>query len=302
MLNVGLIGPGPDWETRYRPALANLRGRLRVRSVYAPVHGLALQVAAELECEAAAGLVSLVEQPGLRAVIVLDTAWCGDVPVRLACAAGKPAFLASRLGEGRAPLRDLCECACAADVTLMPELAWRYTPATARLRELMATKLGRPIEISLSAGTPVENDRETFHSPLLANPIAEWIDWCCSIVGIVPAEIRHISMAGGSSGRHILFRQPSAGGEPPRATIRCHANGEDPGFQARIRCAKGVAELVGPSTIRWEAGAAPVEEKLTGDRRAVELMLDHFARRVVGGLIPVPTLEDACRALELAGG
>jgi hypothetical protein len=41
-------------------------------------------------------------------------------------------------------------------------------------------------------------------------------------------------------------------------------------------------------------------ESLTTDRTDVEVMLDHFTRRVLGGLIPVPTLEDVQRARELS--
>lgn len=302
MLNVGLIGPGPEWESRYRPALANLRGRLRVRSVYAPVYGLAMQVASELDCVPSPGLVALVEQPDLRAIIVLDTAWCGDVPVRLACAAGKPAFLASRLGEGTGRLRNLCDCAGSAGITLMPELAWRYTPATARLRELTATKLGRPLEISVTAGAWVSNGQGTLHSMLLGDPLAELIDWCCCIVGIPPLQVETVHAGNGTAARRIQFRRPTAGGAAPQAQIRIRTASDCSGFEAVVRCANGVAELIGSTTIRWDSGTGQIEECLTGERHAVELMLDHFARRVVGGLIPVPTLEDACRALELAGG
>jgi hypothetical protein len=38
---------------------------------------------------------------------------------------------------------------------------------------------------------------------------------------------------------------------------------------------------------------------LTGEREDLELMLDHFARRVAGGLVPVPTFEDLQHAWSL---
>jgi hypothetical protein len=38
---------------------------------------------------------------------------------------------------------------------------------------------------------------------------------------------------------------------------------------------------------------------LSHDRPEVEVMLDHFCRRVVGGLIPVADLLDICRSLHL---
>jgi hypothetical protein len=52
--------------------------------------------------------------------------------------------------------------------------------------------------------------------------------------------------------------------------------------------------------VTWESSKEKARESLISDRPAVEVMLDHFTRRVVGGLIPVPTLEDLCRAFQLA--
>src|SRR5205823_11167174 len=97
MLNVGLIGLGSEWEQRYRPALAKLQQRLRVRCVYAPVITHAEQVAVELGCDVAPGIMTLIEREDVRALLVLDTAWYSDAPARFACQVGKPAFLAGRL-------------------------------------------------------------------------------------------------------------------------------------------------------------------------------------------------------------
>ena len=49
----------------------------------------------------------------------------------------------------------------------------------------------------------------------------------------------------------------------------------------------------------WESAGKREIESLDSERAAVEVMLDHFSRRVVGGLIPVPTLDDFCRASRL---
>ena len=99
MLNVGLIGLGPEWERRYFPALVKLRHRIRVRSVYAPVITHAEQVSAEFDCDVAPGLVALMEREDVRALLVLDAAWYAGIPARFACQAGKPAFLAGLLAE-----------------------------------------------------------------------------------------------------------------------------------------------------------------------------------------------------------
>ena len=48
MLNIGVIGLGPDWETRHRPALARLARRIRIAAVYDAVTPRAERVADEL--------------------------------------------------------------------------------------------------------------------------------------------------------------------------------------------------------------------------------------------------------------
>ena len=40
-------------------------------------------------------------------------------------------------------------------------------------------------------------------------------------------------------------------------------------------------------------------ESLTADRTEVEVMIDHFCRRLAGGLIPVADISDVCRCLRL---
>jgi hypothetical protein len=56
----------------------------------------------------------------------------------------------------------------------------------------------------------------------------------------------------------------------------------------------------GAAQVAWETAREARVESLTGERADVEVMLDHFSRRVVGGLIPVPTLDDLCLAFRLA--
>ena len=65
-----------------------------------------------------------------------------------------------------------------------------------------------------------------------------------------------------------------------------------------------MAVLEGPQEMMWHPGGGEsagerIVESLAADRPDVEVMLDHFCRRVVGGLIPVPTLDDLCRAFQL---
>ena len=51
--------------------------------------------------------------------------------------------------------------------------------------------------------------------------------------------------------------------------------------------------------LSWVSDGERRVESLVSERSEVEVMLDHFCRRVVGGLIPVADLADICSHLRL---
>src|SRR4029077_5389566 len=122
-----LIGLGSEWQDRYRPALAKLQQRLRVRCVYAPGAPYAKQVAVELGCDVAPGIMALIERDDVRALLVLDTAWYSGAPAQFACQVGKPAYLAGRLVHRLEIAGGLARRAAETGVTLMPDFGHRYT-------------------------------------------------------------------------------------------------------------------------------------------------------------------------------
>jgi predicted dehydrogenase len=314
MLHIGLIGVGAEWERAFGPALAELRRRLRVRCVYAPVATRAEQAAAELDCEIADGMLALLEREEVRAVLVLDSAWYAQLPAQLACQAGKPAFIAAPLGP-RLPIAEpLLRHAAEAGITLMADFRSRYTPATSRLRELIATRLGHAMSIVVEPGTPEFEVEELLPAQIARELLASTIDWCANLVGTSAVSVRSVrNAADGRAGvleAGLEFRR-SAAADAPTASIRidladigAQTNRPDAEtgapFRAEIRCTKGRAVIEGPRRIRWESEGESRSELLESDRGAVQVMLDHFTRRVVGGLIPVPTLDDAVRAFQLA--
>jgi predicted dehydrogenase len=340
MLNVGLVGLGPEWEHRYRPALAKLGRRLAVRSVHSSIVSQAVQAAAELGCDVAPGLLSLMERDDVQAILVLDTAWYGSVPAQFACQVGKPAFLASRLAHHVCEAGELLRQAAQTGVTLMPDFGHRYTPATSRLRELIATRLGRPqilvvdVAAAFHPAAIIQNTVAESALPEVARDVlAVAVDWSMNLVGALPLEVR-AARNGSVVDRlelNVEFRRPSGGGAAPTALIRLAANSTAPStngsetsiaLRASVECEHGLALLEGPQQVTWyvrkgelakgnlagreltsgelaigELAGERFAESLASDRPDVEVMLDHFSRRVVGGLIPVPTLDDLCRAL-----
>jgi predicted dehydrogenase len=250
----------------------------------------------------------------VRALLVLDAAWYAGIPARFACQAGKPAFLAGRLMHRLPMAEELMQRAAETGVTLMPDFSHRYTPGTSRLRELVASRLGRPLEIAVDAAA-VKTDSGGDESLPVArrDVLAATIDWCTNLVGTPPAIVRAAPVSDANSNSlsevHIEFRRPAAGGHAARATIRLledtagsvsDCDGTEISLLACVKCANGIAFLEGPRQVTWEHKGERLGETLVADRAGVEVMLDHFTRRVVGGLIPVPTLEDLCRAYQLA--
>src|SRR5205823_226702 len=94
---------------------------------------------------------------------------------------------------------------------------------------------------------------------------------------------------------NIEFRRPSGGGVAPQALIRLAANAILPStngsdttvaLRASVECIHGMALLEGPQDVTWNLGTGDragqrFVESLASDRPDVEVMLDHFSRRVV---------------------
>lgn len=310
MVHVGLIGAGPLWDAQYRPALEKLRERIRVTVVYHPVAHRAEQIAAASRAVAAEGLLSLLRHPDVDAVIVVETGWPGSSLYDLLAAVDKPVLIAAGLGDDVVRLRGLYESGKAAGRTIMPALGRRYTPATGRLQELIATQIGPPQEISVDALLPEGNGEFTESSVGL-------FDWCRHVLRARPFRVHsaRLSPSAGNdrSGKadctvRIDFHPSEAGEEPPHAELRLRRG--QPTTNAvppregevihEIVCRAGQAVLGPQADIIWTRNGQSVTESLTTERSEVEVMLDLFCRRVVGGLIPVADVADICLGIQIA--
>jgi len=317
MVNVGIIGLGSHWDRVYAPLLRKFRSRIAVRAVYDPIAERAEHVADEWEAAVSHGMLSLLERTDVRAVLLLDMAWYGHEALHLIRAQHKPAYIAGRLGDDADRLSQHYEAAQSEGLMLMPELGSRYTPSTARLRELIATRIGRPHRVSLEVACQGEWI-EGGHPDATCMPyLVDLFDWCRYVVRSVPLRLcaKRGDNNGASSGPNlsiaIEYAEPRDGGARPVADIHLLAasrasDAPECSLTAReVQCERGRAILPADADISWATSAKPSEsesvtESLQSDRPATEVMLDHFCRRVSGGLIPVADIADVCLGLNTA--
>lgn len=306
-VNLGLIGLGPFWESRFRPALTKLSAKLQVVAVYDNVVSRAEQAAREMNAHVVGGVSALADRADVQALLLLDVGWQGAAVLRLLCGRRKPILVATRVDADLSELRHWHEQAVSHGVTIMPAFPRRCTPASNRLQELMATQLGRPLRIEISI-SPVSLNPVPFatssdfggHTPPSLDPLLEWTDWCHYLFRTVPQQVTRRS-----DGQGLRLDFPplvqNAGGTLPRVadlSLGLTGTTTDPlqHDEVQLHCERGDARLLGPTTIEWTADGSTQSEELTAERTETEVLLDHFCRRVIGGLIPMPSLDDLIRA------
>lgn len=301
LLALGLIGVGPSWERRYRPAVRRLSERLCIRVVHDPVLSRAQAVAQETGADVADGLMQVIDHPGLNGVLVLDSGWYGLAPAEFACERQKPLFLGGNWLDPPAHWQRLAESAQHRGVMLVPELPLRFQPATTRLRELIASRLGpvRGVQVRIHTAPHAE-------AASLKEALAAAVDWCSYVTRRSVDALTVVTSNGVIAERRwaLTFRPDARGIGLTPAEIgvmelpHLGAESRDSSLHAVVECEQGQAVLENATTIRWSmSNSAESAECLAQERPDVEVMLDQFCRRLVGGLIPTATLSDVAVAL-----
>lgn len=306
MVNVGIVGLGPEWEVSYRPALLSLRDRIRVSCIYDPVFNRAQQAADQANAIAAESIVALRERPDIRAFLLLDVGWHRWEALKLLCAARKPTYVETASPGDVDALRLIHQSAANVGLPLVPALRYRYMPATVRLRELMATRLGSPKEIRIEATIePVhggDSEADAGRRDLIG-----MLDWCRYFFQATPDRLQATSLNGAAHASlknceivvHFTEKASDGSGSQARLLVSPAETSNAASLRCIAHCRKGTAVITGPSSIEWTLGSDRIQESLAGERSEFELMLDLFCRRVVGGLVPVADLSDLLRSVDL---
>ena len=308
-VNFGLIGLGPFWESRYRPALAKLEPRLKVVGVYDNVLSRADQAARETHSRVVEGITALVDRPDVQALLWLEAGWQGSTILGLLCDRRKPVLMAARCPLSLPEWQQVREQVAAHGLTIFPAFPKRCTPASNRLQELLATQLGQPLRIDVSI-SPASLEAVPFATeadfggvtPPPEDPLLDWTDWTQYLFRALPQEV--IRRGDGQGWRLDFAPLSSSGNTEPRiaelSLSPAPPVADQPTLdEVRLQCERGEARILGSCLLEWTVDGVANSESLTAERTETEVLLDHFCRRVVGGLIPVPDLGDLCRAKQV---
>lgn len=311
-LRVGVVGLGRAWQTRHRPALRSLNDRFEVRAVCDAVAHRAKQAADDFQASAVDGFRALAARPDIDAVLLLSARWYGSLPIFAACDAGKAIFCAASLDLAADEARRIRQRVDQSGVAFVAEFPYRRQPATTRLKELIATRLGAPRLIFCHQRISVEKlQRETDGARM--REMLEAVDWCSFVAGRRPSSVTGVShrVTPEASGDdyHMMSLDFSTGVRPGAeivAQISCgryiprewpEAITFRPPAGMQVACENGVAFIDPPSTLIWFDHAGRHLESLESERPVGELLLCDFHRAVTSLVRNTASLEDAYQAL-----
>ena len=316
-LRVGLVGLGEAWQQRHAPALRALADRFEVRAVCDQVSHRAEQVAAEFGAMAVDGYRALVHREDVDAVLVLGAQWSGHLPILAACEAGKAVYCAAAIDLKPEDTQLVKQRVEQAGIAFMAEFARRQAPATIRLKELIATRLGAPRLLFChrrSGAEPCER-RPAARSQRDAalGDLVELVDWCCYVVDRNPTSVLGLLHQGQCDENQedyrmmsLDFSEPGQHGSGAVAQISCgryipsdwqEAISYRPLAALQVSCERGIAFIDLPSTLVWFDEAGRHQESLDSERPVGEQLLTQFFRAVTSLVRRSCDLEDAYRAL-----
>jgi len=317
-LRIGVIGQGRDWQSRYLPTLRSMRDRFQVVGVYNSVSVLADAAARDLDAERFDSFRALAESPALDAILVLENDWYQLMPLFAACDYGKGVFCGAELDLDFRTANRIQDRIRTSGIAFMTEFPRRFSPATLRLKELIATRLGRPRLLFCHRRLACENkDLRNARSvdSRSQRELIELVDWCNYIVGDAPSwvqAIRHCSpQSVQSSDYQILslgFGSPENDTKGILAQISCGAYIPEVWHEAiayrppaaiQVCCEKGVAFVDLPSTLVWFDEAGRHQESLDSELPVGQQMFGQFHRAITSLVRKVNDLDDTCRALRI---
>jgi predicted dehydrogenase len=318
-LRVGLIGLGDVWQTRHAPALRTMSDRFEVRAICDQVAHRAQQAATEFNADTVDGYRTLAMREDIDAVLLLSPQWYGALPILAACESGKAVYCASGLDLEYEEAQLIKQRVESSGIAFVAEFPRRHSPATIRLKELIATRLSTPRLVfchqrsAVSASNHCLPVRPPEH--FSACHLVELVDWCCYVVDCRPSFVTGLMHRTGCNASDddyqmmsLDFSETPHPGTGPIAQISCgryipagwqEAITYRPLAFMQISCLNGVAFVDLPSTLVWFDEAGRHVESLDSERPIGEQMLTQFHRAVTSLVRMTSDLEDAYRSLHI---
>ena len=181
-----------------------------------------------------------------------------------------------------------------AGIAFMAEFARRHSPATLRLKELIATRLGPPELLFCHQRLPA--DDHSTHCPRngcnrsTKQELMELVDWCRYVVGSPPGWVTGMIHRTASSAVEENYQMMSLGFPDPEqsgcdavAQISCgryipgrwrEAIAYRPLASLQVSCRHGIAFVDLPSTLVWFDEAGRHQESLESERPVGERLAD----------------------------
>jgi predicted dehydrogenase len=318
-LRVGLVGLGKAWDVRYRPALRSLADKFEVRAVCEQVAMRAEQAANDFNATAVDGFRALTAREDIDAILMLAEQWYGWLPILAAAQAGKAIYCAAPLQLSLDEAKRIKDRVDDAGVAFMAEFPRRQYPATLRLKELIATRLGQPkllfchrrIAMGERPHPKLEGPKDQGFG---TSDLVELVDWCRYVVGREPTSVmglmhnvspdspdedyRMMSLDFTAAGQHAgkeVMAQISSGYYMPVNWEEAVSFRPPPALQ--VACENGIAFVDLPAQVIWFDKAGRHQESLDSERPVGEQLLSSFHRSVTSLVRNPAGLEDAYRAL-----
>jgi predicted dehydrogenase len=191
-IRLGIVNIGPTWETRHLPALRSLADRFEVRAICDSVQHRAQQAAKHLGAAVCDGFQEVARRKDIDALLFLSPGWYGALPIYAACDAGKAIYSTAALVLEDLESTRLRQTVEQAGIAFMAELSCRMAPATLRLKELIATRLGTPRLLFCNRrhlATPQPPKGQTDQGNQIHRDLVELVDWSRYIIASEPSSI-----------------------------------------------------------------------------------------------------------------
>lgn len=257
------------------------------------------------------------------AVAILSARWFGALPILAACDYEKAVYCAASIDLDAEQAGMLRERVRKSGIAFMAEFPNRLAPATLRLQELIATRLGAPKMVICNQRDTTDCDRGAESGngrDASMRHLVEMVDWCRYVMGreatSVVGAACHQMQGAKDEDYSLMTLDFSAADDTEENGPRCgpmaqvaygryvsHKFSEAAAFRRpadmQVICESGIAFIDLPATLVWFDAAGQHTESLESERPVGELLLMHFHRAVSSLVLKTASLEDAYRAMSL---